>query len=50
MSALRLAHSLAGNVITDEGVIKLAKVLSQTNINILKCAAAPCVRFCVSAR
>ena len=41
--------SLYNNNIGDEGASALAAILKETNITVLKCAAAPSVR-CVSAR
>ena len=41
--------SLYGNDIGDKGASALAAVLKETQITTLKCAAAPRVRFCVSA-
>ena len=47
---LPLARSLWDNHIGDEGVTMLAAVLKETQITSLECAAAPSVRFRVSAR
>ena len=41
--------SLQDNHIGDEGASALAAVLKETRISKLKCAAAPSVRFCVTA-
>ena len=46
----RILCSLCDNNIGPEGAIKLAEVLIQTKINILKCAAAPCVCLSVMTR
>ena len=48
--SLPLARSLRANNIRAEGASALAAVLKETKISNLKCAAALCVRFCVSAR
>ena len=42
--------SLCFNHIGVEGASALAAVLKETRISTLKCASAPSVRFCVSAR
>ena len=42
--------SISVNKIGDDGASALAAVLKETRISKLKCAAAPSVRFCVSAR
>ena len=44
-----LTCSLRDNYINDKGASALADVLKETRISTLKCAAAPSVRFCVSA-
>ena len=41
--------SLYSSIIGDKGASALAAVLKETQITTLKCAAAPSVRFCVSA-
>ena len=48
-------RSLGANDLTNDGkdmsgLLKLVKILPETKIESLRCAAAPCVRFCVSAR
>ena len=42
--------SLWDNAIGDKGASALAAILKETQITNLECAAAPSVRFCVSAR
>ena len=41
--------SLSGNDVEEEGATAIAAILNETKITTLKCAAAPSVRFRVSA-